>query len=134
MSTRSRLRKKGYYFEKGRDIKRIAENLIEKVDFSFLKKDRIFYFRSYNSKSRAYARIWGLPKIFQEALSIEPAYIIEVISESFDKLDRRRKKEVLLHELAHIPKNFSGSLIPHFKKGKGRSFSSKVKRLIKLIR
>ena len=32
----------------------------------------------------------------------KPAYIIEVISEKFNKLPKRKQDDVLLHELAHI--------------------------------
>ena len=86
-------------------------------------------FRSVGSKSRAYARTWGLPKIWQSALKVEPGYIIEVISHYFDKLSAKDQDKVLLHEIGHIPKNFSGALLPHTRHGKG-SFHGKLNDLI----
>jgi predicted metallopeptidase len=84
--------------------------------------------RSENSQTRAYARIWGLSKVWQQALKQKPAYIVEVISEKYDKLSNIEKDKVLLHELTHIPKNFSGSLVPHIRRGK-RNFHRKVEDL-----
>ncbi len=95
--------------------------------------DDITVMRSYDSKARAYARIWGLSKIWQLAIEHKPHYIIEVLTEKYDKLSRDKKDEVLLHELAHIPNNFSGSLIPHIRRGK-RNFKSKVDKLIRQAR
>ena len=88
----------------------------------------IFY-RSINSKARAYARTWGLPRLWQRTLNVEPAYIVEVISEHFDKLSERDQDKVLLHELTHIPHNFSGALVPHTRHKKG-SFHDKLDILI----
>ena len=76
-------------------------------------KDRVFCYRTTGSKARAYARIWAFPKIFQEVLTITPAYVLEIISEKYDRLNSEDKKKVIIHELLHIPKNFSGSLLPH---------------------
>ncbi|MBI2007338.1 MAG: metallopeptidase [Candidatus Blackburnbacteria bacterium] len=78
---------------------------------------RVFCFRSLGAKTRAYARIWGLPRIFQQALGIQPAYVIEVISEKFDKLPQEKQDMVLIHELLHIPRTFSGALVPHHDRG-----------------
>ena len=83
------------------------------LDLNYVEVSRIFCYRTENSKARAYARIWQFPKIFQRALKIKPAYVIEVLSKHFDKLDKDNKNKVLIHELLHIPKNFSGALVPH---------------------
>ena len=89
----------------------------------------IYCFRSNNSTSRAYARIWGLSKIWQLALKHKPGYVIEVLAQRFDKLSEREQDRVLLHELAHIPKNFSGSLLPHTKSRGKRNFHDRVDEL-----
>jgi len=112
------------------DIKKRVLRLIKDVNLESLNSSNIHFFRSCNSSSRAYARIWGLSKVWQKALKTDPAYIIEVLSERFDKLSENEKDKVLLHELAHVPKNFSGSLLPHSKKGK-RNFNDKVEELFR---
>lgn len=94
-------------------IRQRVVRLVIDLEIDWIMPDSIHTFRSYNSTSNAIARIWGLNKVWQMALGQEPSYIIEVISERFDKLDERQKDEVILHELAHIPKNFSGSLMAH---------------------
>lgn len=90
-----------------------VRSLVDAVEFSHIPKHRVFSYRTEGSKSRAYARIWAFPKIFQTVLEIEPAYVIEVINKYYNKLDEEEKTKVLIHELLHIPKNFSGSLLPH---------------------
>ncbi len=102
---------------------------MKKAEINWLQASRIFTYRSYGSKTRAYARTWGLPSLWQRALDVTPAYIIEVISEHFDKLSEVDRDKVLLHEIMHIPKNFSGALTPHIRRGK-RNFHRKVEELI----
>lgn len=111
------------------EIEKRANILIKALELEWLSYGRIFYYRSQNSKARAYARTWGLPKLWQRTLSVEPAYIVEVISEHFDKLPSKEQDKVLLHELTHIPKNFSGALVPHTRHKKG-SFHDKLDTLI----
>jgi predicted metallopeptidase len=111
------------------DIKRRVKVLLKSLEMDWVKPDRIFFYRSDGSKSRAYARTWGLPKIWQDALGVTPSYIIEVISKYFDGLPERDQDKILLHELTHIPKNFSGALIPHIRRGK-RNFHRQVDSLI----
>lgn len=111
------------------DIKKRVVSLLETCDLEWVKPSKIYCFRSIQAKTRAYARIWGLNRIWQMALGTNPAYVIEVISEKFDGLPDIEKDKVLLHELTHIPKNFSGALLPHVRRGK-RSFHDKVHRLI----
>lgn len=111
------------------DVKKRTLSLISKLGLNHITKSRIFFFRSTDAKTRAIARIWGFSHIWQKALRQSPAYIIEVISERYDGLDDREKDKVLLHEITHIPKNFSGSLMPHIRRGK-RNFHDKVNELI----
>ena len=119
-------------WEKASDVEKDLKLLINLSKLPYDIKN-ITSLRSYNSRARAYARIWGLSRVWQMSLNVPPHYIIEILSEKFDELSKERKDEVLLHELAHIPSNFSGSLLPHIRRGK-RNFKSKVDRLIREVR
>jgi len=100
-------------WEKANDVHDDLADVLTVLDLPHIKLDRLFCYRTNGSKVRAYARTWSMPKIFQDALDIEPAYIIEVLAKHYDKLDMDGRKKVLIHELLHIPKNFSGALLPH---------------------
>lgn len=117
-------------WEKAEDIQKEIKSLVSKLNFININPKRVICFRSFGSKSRARARIWGFPRIWQKALKIKPHYAIEVLSEKFDKLSQEEKKKVLIHELLHIPKNFSGSLLPHRRRG-GKTIGKEVERLFK---
>lgn len=95
------------------DITKIMHAILKKNLFPYVDGKRIVCMRSRGATSRARARIWSFPKIWQMALN-EPAwYIIEVLSQHFDHLSNDDKTRVIIHELMHIPKNFSGALVPH---------------------
>ena len=111
------------------DISGRALKLITDLNMDWILFDRLFFFRSTDSKARAYARTWGLPSLWQRALGVEPGYIIEVLAEHFDKLNQKDQDKVILHELTHIPHNFSGALVPHTHRKKG-SFHHKLDELI----
>jgi predicted metallopeptidase len=129
-----RARKKGRIeWEEAQDIKERVKELTEKLNIDWVYLPAIKCMRSTNANTRAYARIWGLSRIWQIALEQNPSYIIEVISEKFDSLPGNKKDEVLLHEIAHIPKNMSGALLAHTKHGKG-SFKDKLQRLTEVYR
>lgn len=95
------------------DVRWMVRGLVNALDFGHVKADNVVCFRSHGSKSRAIARIWALPRIWQDALSVEPHYVIEVLSEKFDGMPLEEKRKTLIHELLHIPKTFSGGLVPH---------------------
>jgi len=95
------------------DVKEAIIYLLKILELDYIDSSKLYCYRSHGSKARAYARIWTFPKIFQHALGIEPSYVIEVLSNHFDKLNNDEQKKVLIHELLHIPKNFSGALLPH---------------------
>jgi len=111
------------------EVKTDIEKVLKVLDFEHIDPSRIFCFRTSGSKSRSYARIWSFPKIFQRALKIKPAYVIEVLSKYYDKLNEDEKKKVLIHELLHIPKNFSGALLPH--RSRHRHLQLQVNQLFK---
>lgn len=100
-------------WQKAPDLDKRVYELIRGCELDYVNKVRVFCYRSTQSKTRAYARVWGLNKLWQRTLEVEPAYIIEVISEKFNRLPEREKDMILVHELMHIPKNFSGALLPH---------------------
>lgn len=95
------------------EIKRTLERLIKQLGMKHIDPKRVHCIRSYDAKTRAFARIWGMAKIFKEVAGIEPHYIIEVNAKRFDKLPQREQIKTLIHELLHIPKTFSGALLSH---------------------
>lgn len=95
------------------EIKKTIELLVLKLNHVHIDTKRIHCIRSFDAKTRAYARIWGMSKLFFEVAGIQPNYIIEVVAKRFDKLSEREKIKTLIHELMHIPKTFSGALLSH---------------------
>jgi len=95
------------------EIKKQIKILVKQLNFTHIKINNIHCIRSFDAKTRAYARIWGMAKLFSEVAGLEPHYIIEVNARRFDKLPEREKIKTLIHELMHIPKTFSGALISH---------------------
>jgi predicted metallopeptidase len=84
------------------------------VDMKHVKFSGVYAVRSYGSSSRyIIARCHALSKIWQKALGIKAVYIIEVISEEFDKMSRKEQDKTLIHELMHIPKSFGGGFKHH---------------------
>ncbi|MGI6278839.1 MAG: putative metallopeptidase [Patescibacteria group bacterium] len=100
-------------FEKADDIQGQVNNIIVGLDLAYINPKQIICFRSLGSSSRARARIWSLPRIWQQALDVPAHYAIEVLSENFDSLSKEEKAKTLIHELLHVPKTFSGALRPH---------------------
>ncbi len=100
-------------FEEAPEIKRKVSEIVMGLGLKHIDLSMVSCYRSRGSKTRAYARIWEFPRILQLAINHPPHYVIEVISPKFDKLSEEEKEKVLIHELFHIPTNFSGSLRPH---------------------
>ncbi|HVO36993.1 MAG TPA: putative metallopeptidase [Candidatus Acidoferrum sp.] len=96
------------------DVKKLADEVTECLDFNHVVPQFVFCFRSKGSSSdRTIARIHGLGKIWQEALNLPPSYVIEVISERYDKLSEADREKTIIHELLHIPHSFAGGFRPH---------------------
>jgi predicted metallopeptidase len=103
-----------YAYEVAPDVQAKLEELVRALpdDFAHVDVRRVVCYRSRGSTARIYARIWSLPGIWQAALGVEAHYVIEVV-ERFDKESVEEQEKTLLHELMHIPKTFSGALVPH---------------------
>ncbi len=102
------------FYEVDYEIQDIVKDIIAKLNFDYIDTDNILCVRSHGSKSRrTIARIHGLPKIIQVAMSTKAFYVIEIISENFDKLSHENKIKTLIHELMHVPKCFGGGFRGH---------------------
>jgi len=122
-------------WEEATDIKKSLQEILSVISLDHIDLEKISCYRTHGSTSRSYARIWSFPKIFQHALKIQPHYVIEVLSRHYDRLDEDEQKKVLIHELLHIPKNFSGALLPHKTRGRhlGRLASNLFKEYKKKV-
>jgi len=87
--------------------------IIGALGFTHVDPSRIFCVRGYGSTSEAWARIWGLPTLWQQVLGTRPAYVVEIIEPEFSRLPPEEQDRVLIHELLHIPRTFSGAIRPH---------------------
>jgi len=101
-----------YY--KDEEIQNRVRRVVDQRSLSYIDPNRVVCFKSKGTKSkRIIARCWSLPTIWQKALEVDAHYVIEVISEKFDRLSEEQKDHVILHELLHIPKGFGGGLRHH---------------------
>jgi predicted metallopeptidase len=112
------------------DVKRLVNEVVDILDLFHVVPQFVYCYRSRGSRSkRTVARIHGLGKIWQEALLKPPAYVIEVISERYDRLSEEEKEKTIIHELLHIPKGFSGGFRPH----KGYINKKRVEKLHRIL-
>ncbi len=116
-------------YERADCLCRAIEVIVEACEeLSHIDYGRLYCVASRGSRSRALVRIHGLSMAWA-AVGVGPAYLVEVLTERFTKLTPREKLEVVVHELLHIPKTFSGALRPH-----GRLVNNKaVKRIIRCL-
>ena len=96
------------------DVKKLADDITDRLDLYHVVPQFVFCVRSKGSASKwTLARIHGFGRVWQETLSHPPAYVIEVISERYDRLSEEEKEKTIIHELLHIPKGFTGGFRPH---------------------
>jgi predicted metallopeptidase len=112
------------------DIQQEVNKIVEKLGMGHVDTDSVFCFRSTGSKSkRIIARCWALPRVWQQALGRKAGYVIEVVSERYDRLSQEDQQKVLIHELLHIPKAFGGGI-----KGHGYVNRNRVEQLFALLK
>lgn len=96
------------------DIEAKMKNIAEKLNFAYIDISRVKCVRSHGSGSkRVLARCHALPRIMQHALGVKAHYVIEIISEQFDKLGEEEQTKTIIHELMHIPAAFGGGFRHH---------------------
>ncbi len=104
----------GIKYHEAPDIKLLVDTIIKELRFTHINPQLVYCFRSRGTKSRhTIARVHGLEKLWQLAMKTHPRYLIEVIAERYDRLNQTDKEKVIIHELLHIPKSFSGGFRPH---------------------
>ena len=118
-------------YEPAPDVQELVNQITSRLNFRHIRPTRVSCFRSKGSKSRrTIARIYGLSKIWQQALNMQANYVIEVISERYDRLDQEGREKVVIHELLHIPFAFGGGFRGH----SGWISDKKIDRLHELLR
>ena len=110
----------GIKYQAAPDIQLKAEELVHRLGWNHIPLEHVAFIRSFGSSARrTIARCHALGKAMQIGMGRKKGfYLIEVISEQFDRLPEDEKTKVVIHELMHIPKTFSGALVPH--RGRGR--------------
>jgi predicted metallopeptidase len=99
------------------DVRLLAESIIDVLGLNHIDRSRLGFVRSRGSRCRRVAaRVHALGRVWEAGFNIKPMYLIEVISERYDRLTQPEKEKVIIHELLHIPKRFGGGFVPH---GKG---------------
>ncbi len=101
-------------YERAHDVHRKASFIVGRLGFGWIDMSRVACVRSRGSKSRrTLARCHALSKIMQAALGVRGHYVIEVISERFDKLSPVDQTKTIIHELMHIPRSMGGGFRHH---------------------
>lgn len=91
-----------------------TKEIIKLLELKHIKPERIACIKSNGTKTkRTIARIHALPKALQFGMKSEPFYVIELISEQFDRQSIEEKTKTLIHELMHIPHSFGGGFRHH---------------------
>ena len=91
-----------------------AKEISRKLALNHVDLERVSVIKSTGSKAkRTIARIHTFGKALQTGMHQKPSYVIELISEQFDKQPDEEKTRTVIHELLHIPKSFGGGFRNH---------------------
>jgi predicted metallopeptidase len=95
-------------YEQAPDVEAQIAGLVAALGFDHVDLSRVRCVRSYGSKSRrTLARCHALPRILQTAMTLKAHYVIELVTEHYNRLPPDEQVKTLIHELLHIPKSFS---------------------------
>jgi len=109
-----KIKRKNIRYEIADDIQNRFADIVRTLKLAHIDLDKVVCVRSYGSSTkRVIARCHGMSKVLQIAMKIKAFYVLEFLSERFDKLDDKDQEKTIIHELMHIPKNFGGGFRHH---------------------
>jgi predicted metallopeptidase len=101
-------------YEMAPDIESKLKGISRKLKMNHIDLNRVRGVRSYGSTGRGIiARCHALPKVMQLALGIDAHYVIEILTENYNRLSKEEQTKILIHELMHIPETFGGGFRMH---------------------
>jgi predicted metallopeptidase len=101
-------------YELAPDIEKKLRRFARKLKMDYIDLDRVRGVRSYGSTGKGtVARCHALPKVMQLALGIEAHYVIEILTENYNRQTPEERDKILIHELMHIPETFGGGFRMH---------------------
>ena len=101
-------------YELAPDIEKKLRLFARKLKMDYIDLDRVKGVRSFGSTGRGtVARCHALPKVMQLALGIDAHYVIEILTENYNRQSKEEQDKILIHELMHIPETFGGGFRMH---------------------
>jgi predicted metallopeptidase len=101
-------------YELAPEIESKLKRISRKLKMDHIDLERVKGVRSYGSTGKGIiARCHALPKVMQLALGINAHYVIEILTENYDRLSKEEQIKILIHELMHIPETFGGGFRMH---------------------
>ncbi|MEW6185594.1 MAG: putative metallopeptidase [Thermodesulfobacteriota bacterium] len=101
-------------YEMAPDIESKLKRISRRLKMEHIDLDRVKGVRSFGSTGKGViARCHALPKVMQLALGIDAHYVIEILTENFERLSKEEQTKILIHELMHIPETFGGGFRMH---------------------
>ena len=92
-----------------------SRQIAQDLGYKWIIPERLSVVRSTGSKTRrTIARIHCIGKVMMLGMGQSKSYyVIELISEKFDRQPPRDQIETIIHELMHIPRTFGGGFRHH---------------------
>lgn len=101
-------------YETADDIEKRMLDIIVKLGMTHVRREDVACIRSHGTSSRGtIARCHALGKVMQHALGRKAFYVLEFLSERFDRMPEEERIKVIIHELMHIPFSFGGGFKHH---------------------
>lgn len=106
-------------YEPAPDLHEMIKDIVKRTNMNHVDPDYVICMRSRGSKARrTLARCHAMSRTLRMAMKPQyglkkSIYVIEVISEEFEKMDEKEKVKTLIHELMHIPKSMGGGFLHH---------------------